>query len=38
MMLTRLNPWTSLPGIQRGMFQQAIQRVAQGRKAVAADG
>ena len=36
--LTQLNPWTSLPGIQRGMFQQAVQRVAQGRKAVAADG
>jgi 5,10-methylenetetrahydromethanopterin reductase len=36
--LTQLNPWTSLPGIQRGMFQQAIQRVAQGRKVVASDG
>jgi alkanesulfonate monooxygenase SsuD/methylene tetrahydromethanopterin reductase-like flavin-dependent oxidoreductase (luciferase family) len=25
--LTQLNPWTSLPGIRRGMFQQAVQMV-----------
>ena len=30
--LTQLNPWTSLPGIQRGMFDQALQMVAGGAK------
>ena len=36
--LTQLNPWTSLPGVQRGMFQQAVQMVAQGRKAARSNG
>jgi 5,10-methylenetetrahydromethanopterin reductase len=36
--LTQLNPWTSLPGIQRGMFQQAIQKVTEARKAATANG
>ena len=36
--LTQLNPWTSLPGIQRGMFQQAVQMVAQGRQAALTSG
>ena len=31
--LTQLNPWTSLPGIRRGMFQQAVQMVGEGLKA-----
>lgn len=30
--LTQLNPWTSLSGIRRGMFQQAVQMVADGEK------
>jgi hypothetical protein len=30
--LTQLNPWTALPGIHRGMFQQAVQMVSEGRK------
>ena len=36
--LTQLNPWTSLPGIRRGMFQQAVQMVAKGRKSAAGNG
>lgn len=36
--LTQLNPWTSLSGIGRGMFQQAVQMVAEGRKAGGGDG
>jgi alkanesulfonate monooxygenase SsuD/methylene tetrahydromethanopterin reductase-like flavin-dependent oxidoreductase (luciferase family) len=31
--LTQLNPWTSLAGIRQGMFQQAVQMVSQGQKA-----
>ncbi len=30
--LTQLNPWTSFAGIQRGMFKQAVQMVADARK------
>ena len=29
--LTQLNPWTSLSGIRRGMFQQAVQMVENSR-------
>jgi 5,10-methylenetetrahydromethanopterin reductase len=36
--LTQLNPWTSLPGIQRGMFQQAVRTVLDARKAIAKNG
>jgi alkanesulfonate monooxygenase SsuD/methylene tetrahydromethanopterin reductase-like flavin-dependent oxidoreductase (luciferase family) len=36
--LTQLNPWTSLPGIQRGMFKQAVQKVTEARQAAATDG
>lgn len=36
--LTQLNPWTSLPGIHRGMFQQAVDMVSEGRKAVTGNG
>ena len=36
--LTQLNPWTSLPGIHRGMFQQAIEMVSEGRKSAAGNG
>jgi 5,10-methylenetetrahydromethanopterin reductase len=36
--LTQLNPWTSLPGVQRGMFKQAVQMVAEGRKAASSNG
>jgi alkanesulfonate monooxygenase SsuD/methylene tetrahydromethanopterin reductase-like flavin-dependent oxidoreductase (luciferase family) len=36
--LTQLNPWTSLPGIYRGMFKQALEMVSEGRKAAASDG
>jgi alkanesulfonate monooxygenase SsuD/methylene tetrahydromethanopterin reductase-like flavin-dependent oxidoreductase (luciferase family) len=31
--LTQLNPWTSLPGIRQGMFKQAVQMVSEGQKA-----
>jgi 5,10-methylenetetrahydromethanopterin reductase len=33
--LTQLNPWTSFPGIQRGMFKQAVQMVADAGKRAA---
>jgi 5,10-methylenetetrahydromethanopterin reductase len=36
--LTQLNPWTSLPGIQRGMFKQAVQKVTEARQAAATNG
>jgi alkanesulfonate monooxygenase SsuD/methylene tetrahydromethanopterin reductase-like flavin-dependent oxidoreductase (luciferase family) len=36
--LTQLNPWTSLPGIQRGMFKQAVQTVTESRQAAATNG
>jgi len=36
--LTQLNPWTSLPGIQRGMFKQAVQKVTESRQAAATNG
>ncbi|MET0503009.1 MAG: LLM class flavin-dependent oxidoreductase, partial [Candidatus Binatia bacterium] len=36
--LTQLNPWTSLPGIQRGMFKQAVQKVTEARQAAATHG
>ena len=36
--LTQLNPWTSLPGIQRGMFKQAVQKVTEAREAAATNG
>ncbi|HTN70763.1 MAG TPA: LLM class flavin-dependent oxidoreductase, partial [Methylomirabilota bacterium] len=36
--LTQLNPWTSLPGIQRGTFQQAIEMISAARKTAAGNG
>jgi 5,10-methylenetetrahydromethanopterin reductase len=36
--LTQLNPWTSLPGIHRGMFQQAVETVSDARKGVTKNG
>jgi alkanesulfonate monooxygenase SsuD/methylene tetrahydromethanopterin reductase-like flavin-dependent oxidoreductase (luciferase family) len=30
--LTQLNPWTSLPGIQKGMFKKAVQMVHAGQQ------
>jgi 5,10-methylenetetrahydromethanopterin reductase len=36
--LTQLNPWTSLPGIHRGMFQQAIQMISDARKVAMGNG
>ena len=36
--LTQLNPWTSLSGIRRGMFQQAVQMVENGSKAAGGNG
>jgi 5,10-methylenetetrahydromethanopterin reductase len=36
--LTQLNPWTALPGIHRGMFQQALQMVSEGRKSATGGG
>jgi 5,10-methylenetetrahydromethanopterin reductase len=36
--LTQLNPWTSLPGIHRGMFKQAVQKVTEARQGAATDG
>jgi 5,10-methylenetetrahydromethanopterin reductase len=36
--LTQLNPWTSFPGIERGMFKQAVQMVAEGRRAALTSG
>jgi len=36
--LTQLNPWTSLAGIRRGMFQRAVRMVSEGRKANAGNG
>jgi alkanesulfonate monooxygenase SsuD/methylene tetrahydromethanopterin reductase-like flavin-dependent oxidoreductase (luciferase family) len=36
--LTQLNPWTSLAGIRRGMFQQAVRMVSEGRQAKAGSG